>query len=134
MLAHIRGLSLEQLEMLLEFSEAADVKAWMEQQAEGGSESLSDEDISQQRRIEGEVAWIREKLKERLGEIDVTIKRLRELSLKQLEALSEDFLTFPRAENTVAWLFTAGRSWECAFYLSRYSARGVATEKARRNR
>lgn len=104
-LERIRGLSLEQLVALLKFSEAADVKVWLEQQAEGGSESLYDEDIWQQGRREGEVAWIKHKLEERLGEIkEAVIEPLRELSVKQLEALSEKFLTFLRAEDVVAWL------------------------------
>lgn len=104
-LERIRGLSIEQLVALLKFSEAADVKVRLEQQAEGGSEPLRDEDIWQQGRREGEVAWIKHKLEERLGEIDESvIAPLRELSVKQLEALAKEFLIFLRAEDVVAWL------------------------------
>lgn len=104
-LEQIRRLSPKQLETLLDFSEASDVKAWLEQQVEGGNESLRDEDIWQQGRWEGEVAWIRRKLEERLGEIDESVMEpLRELSVKQLEALSEEFSTFLLPEDVVAWL------------------------------
>lgn len=37
----------------MEFSEASDIKAWLEQQAEGGCEPLSDEDIWQQAKRKG---------------------------------------------------------------------------------
>ncbi len=44
----------------------------------------------QQGRREAELTWIRRKLEERVGEIDESvIEPLRELSIEQLEALSE---------------------------------------------
>jgi hypothetical protein len=89
----IRGLSTEQLEdlgvALLDFSNAADLMAWFDQQE----------------RREVEIALITRQLTRRLGEVDSSlIEQIRRLSTEQLEALGIALLDFSEMADLVAWL------------------------------
>lgn len=97
----IRRLSPSQLETILTFSQADELKAWLQQQ----QKCLSDRYLEQQSRREGEMAWIRYKLEERLEKIDRSVlKPLLELSVPELEILAQEFCSFLLAEDLVAWL------------------------------
>jgi hypothetical protein len=89
----IRGLSTEQLEdlgvALLDFSNAADLMAWFDQQE----------------RREVEIALIVRQLTRRMGEVDPSLSdRIRRLSTLALEALGIALLDFSEVADLVAWL------------------------------
>lgn len=93
LIEQIRGLSIEQLEMLgvalLDFSKVADLVAWLEQQ----------------KRREAELALILRQLTQRLGEVDSSlIEQIRRLSTQQLETLGIALLDFSEVANLAAWL------------------------------
>jgi predicted transposase/invertase (TIGR01784 family) len=88
----VRGLSIEQLEelgeALLDFSEAADLVVWFEQQE----------------RREGEVALIVRQLTRRLGEVESSlIEKIQRLSTEQLEELGVELLDFSEVDDLLAW-------------------------------
>jgi hypothetical protein len=89
----IRGLSTEQLEdlgvALLDFSNAADLMAWFDQQE----------------RREVEIALILHQLTRRMGEVDPSLSDcIRRLSTLALEALGIVLLDFSEVADLVAWL------------------------------
>ncbi len=89
----VQGLSIEQLEelgvALLDFSNAADLMAWFDQQE----------------RREVEIALITRQLTRRLGEVDPSLSdRIRRLSTLALEALGIALLDFSEVADLVAWL------------------------------
>ena len=89
----VRALSIEQLEelgvALLDFSSAADLMAWFDQQ----------------KRREAELALITRQLTQRLGEVDPSLSdHIRRLSTEQLEALGIALLDFSEMADLVAWL------------------------------
>ena len=93
LIERIRGLStlaLEELGVaLLDFSNAADLMAWFDQQE----------------RREGEIALITRQLTQRLGEVDPSLSdRIRRLSPLALEALGIALLDFSEVADLVAWL------------------------------
>jgi predicted transposase/invertase (TIGR01784 family) len=93
LMERIRGLSTEQLEelaeALLDFSNAADLMAWFDQQE----------------RREVEIALITRQLTRRLGEVDPSLSdRIRRLSNLALEALGIALLDFSEVADLVAWL------------------------------
>ncbi len=93
LMERIRGLSTEQLEelaeALLDFSNAADLMAWFDQQE----------------RREVEIALITRQLTRRLGEVDPSLSdRIRRLSTLALEALGIALLDFSEMADLVAWL------------------------------
>lgn len=83
-------LVLEELgEALLDFSEQADLAAWLE--------------LQQQR--EGQVSLIVRLLSRRLGEVDSSIlEQVQELSIEQLQALAEALFDFADVADLVTWL------------------------------
>jgi predicted transposase YdaD len=93
LIERIRELSLEQLEelgvALLDFSSAADLMAWFDQQE----------------RREAELALILRQLTQRLGEVDSSlIEQIRRLSTEQLETLGIALLDFSTVADLAAWL------------------------------
>ncbi len=93
LIERIRELSLDRLEelgvALLDFSSAADLMAWFDQQE----------------RREAELALILRQLTQRLGEVDSSLSdRIRRLSTEQLETLGIALLDFSEIADLVAWL------------------------------
>jgi hypothetical protein len=93
LIERVRALSAEQLEKLaealLDFSQEADLRAWLEQE----------------RQRQGEVNLIVRQLNRRLDELERSlIEQVRELSIEQLESLAEALLDFSQEADLVAWL------------------------------
>jgi hypothetical protein len=93
LIEEIRGLSPQQLEVLGEkvwdFSEVADLQAWVEQQ----------------RLQPGEIAVILRQLTRRLGQIEpMVVEKVRSLPVERLEVLGEALLDFSGMTDLMNWL------------------------------